>query len=105
MGVAWHEHVFQLVALGNELVEEHLHQLGNVAQLVASEQFQVDEHLVVARAPAVYLLAHVAQPAGEHQLHLRMDVFHSVLYLEAALGSLAVDGAQLGKQLPQLVGA
>ena len=70
MGVSRHQYVLVLVALADEFVEEHFHFVYYLLQFVTGEEFQVDEHLVVARPSAMYLLAHVAQPLCEHQLHL-----------------------------------
>ena len=102
MGVSWHEHVLVLVALLYELVEENLHLLGDILQLVACEQLQIDEHLVVARASAVYLLAHVAQFLGEHSLYLRVNVFHAVVDDKLSAFADAVDVFQFGEQRREL---
>ena len=57
------ERVLALLALLQKLVEERHHLVGHLVQLVAYEELQIHEHLVVARPSAVYLLAHVAQTA------------------------------------------
>lgn len=56
--------------------------LGNVLQLMACEELQVNEHLVVTASSGVYLLSNVAEFAGQHELHLRVDVLHVRFYLE-----------------------
>ena len=48
MGVARHQHVLILVALLNQLVEENLHGVHNLLQLMTGEEFEVYENLVVA---------------------------------------------------------
>ena len=102
MGVAGHENVLVLLALAYQLVEERLHGNDDVAQAPAGEQFQVYEHLVVARPARVYFLANVAELACEHKLYLGVDILHAILYDEVAALAQGVDGAQLGKQLLQL---
>ena len=70
MGVTRHKDVLEPLTLLLKLAEERHHPVGYLAQLVAYEELQVYEHLVVARPSAVYLLAHVAQTPREQQLHL-----------------------------------
>ena len=92
-----------MVGLLDELVEECLHLLGNLHELVTGEEFQVDQHLVVARAPRVYLLAHVAQLTGEQHLHLRVNVLDVVFDDELTTVGQLVDALQLLKERGQLV--
>ena len=103
MCVARHEHVLVLVALLDELVEEYLHVLGNVLYLVAGEEFQVDEHLVVAAASGMDFLTDVAELARQHQLHLGVDILHVGLYLELPILANLVDVLQLGEEFRKLV--
>ena len=49
------------------------------------------------------LLAHVAELARQHQLHLRVDVLDAFLDDELAFHGLFVDGAQLTQEQGQLV--
>ncbi len=74
VGVARHQHL--AIALRELLqpVEEGPHVARHGLQLVAQEEFQIDQHLVVARASRVDLLAHVAQAARQQQFDLRVDV-------------------------------
>ena len=76
MGVARHEHVLELLALGDELVEEILDERGRGVETVTDEELQVEQHLVVAAAARVNLLAHVTEFTCEQQLHLRVDILH-----------------------------
>ena len=103
VGVAGHEHMLVALALLLQFVEEAPDILGHEAQLLARPQFQVDEHLVVAAASAVNLLAHVAQTACEQEFDLRMHILDALLYLETAFLGIAVDAAQFGQQGVQLV--
>ncbi len=48
VGVAGHKDVLVFIAKFEQLVEKTLSFRGDAAQLVAHEQFEVDEHLVVA---------------------------------------------------------
>ena len=70
---------------------------------MACEEFEVYQHLVVARTARVYLLTHVAEALRKHQLHLRVNVFHTLFYDEIAVLCHAIDAAQLAEQLVQLV--
>ena len=105
MGVAGHQNVLVAFALADEDVEQLFDGFGYLLNLCAGEEFQVEQHLVVARASAVYLLAYIAQAAGQHQFHLRVYVFHSVFYHEFSFFGLRVDVLQRGKQLFQFVGS
>ena len=104
MGVSRHEHALVALALGQQLIEKGLHAVGDVHQLMPREQLKVYQHLVVARAPAVYLLAHVAQTARQHQLHLRVNVLNPVFNHEAAVVAQLVYGLKLSQQAAQLIG-
>ena len=103
MGVARHEDVLILLALGDEFVEKALHLVGYILELMASEEFEVNEHLVVARASAVYLLAHVAQLACEEHLHLRVDILYIIFDNKLSPLACLVDILQFGKQLGEFV--
>ena len=99
VGVAGHEHVLVEFAFLDELVEEQLHALGNLHELAACKELQIHQNLVVARPSRVYLLAHIAELSGEHQLHLGVHVFHALLDNELPLLATAVDVAQGLQQL------
>ena len=58
MGIAWHEHVLIAFALLLKFREEVAHRLSHLANFVAREKLEVNEHLVVARASAMYFLPH-----------------------------------------------
>ena len=64
--------------------EQALHVLDDLLDLTAQENPQVDQYLVVSRTSAVNLLARVADPFGEQELHLRMDVFDTFVDREAS---------------------
>ena len=101
MGVAGHQHVLVTLALPLQFCEETLDVLCHEAQLTADEQLQVHQHLVVATASRVNLLAHVAEPAGEHQLDLRVHVLDAFLYDEPPFPYFREDVSQFGQQLLQ----
>ena len=103
MGVAGHQDAFVSLALLLQLGEETLDVLCHEVQLLAYEQLEVNQHLVVATAAGVYLLAHVAQPTGQHQFDLRVYVFYAVLNREASLAYLREDVPQLSQQGLQFV--
>ena len=84
-----------------ELREQHAHLLPQLQQLVLQEELDVHEHLVVAGAPGVDLLAGVAQRAGQEQLDLGVDVLDILLQAEAAVLDGREDLLQLrGEALP-----
>ena len=101
--IARHQHVFILVALLDEFVEEDFHLVGDILEFVTGKEFEVYEHLIVARTARVDLLAHVAEFAGEQHLHLRVDILHIVLNHELATLRQLVDVLQLRHQLRQFV--
>ena len=91
-----------LLAERYEAVEELLGVACNIAQLVAHKELQINQHLVVARASRVNLLAHVAELACEHKLHLRVYIFDTLLNDEVALLGLRQQLGKSGEQLLQL---
>ena len=104
VGVARHEHTFVALALLNQCLEELLHSLGDGLNLGPGEELQVNEDLVVARTSAMDLLAHIAQPAGQHQLHLRVYILHTLLNDKLSALSLRIDILQLSQELLQFIG-
>ena len=98
MGISRHQHLFIQVALAYQFIKECFHLLGYLSQFVAGKEFQIHQHLVVARTPAVNLLAHIAQFAGEQHLHLRVHILHIGFYLELSPLALCVDIAQFCQQ-------
>ena len=70
MGVAWHEDILILIALLNQFVEEALHLLRNLHQLMAGKEFQINKHLIVAATAGMYLLAHIAKTARQQHFNL-----------------------------------
>lgn len=103
MGITGHEDILVAVALTDEHAEELLDGQGNVLDLLAGEELEVEQHLVVARAAAMYLLAYVTQLAGEHELYLRMDVLDAILNDELAPLGQSINLLQLGQKLLQFV--
>ena len=103
MGVAGHEDVFILLALGDKFVEETLYLVGDVLELMTGEEFEIYQHLVVAGTSAVDLLTHVAQFAGEQHLYLRVHILHIVLDDKLALLARMIDILQFGKELCEFV--
>ncbi len=102
--VSRHEHLPVPLALCLQFGEEGAHVLGHQFQLAACEELQVHQHLVVAAASRVYLLAHVAQPPCEHELYLRVHVLHTLLDAEVPRKDFPAYGAQFGEQCLQFTG-
>ena len=78
----------------DERIEEHRHMVHQFFDGTAYEEAQIHQHLVVATATAVNLLAHIAQAAGEQQFHLAMHIFHAVLDGKLASLYLGIDISQ-----------
>ena len=104
VGVARHQHRFVAFAELLQPVEDYLHGVGRLPQLVAQEQFEVHQHLIVARTARMDLLARVAQPAGEHQFDLRMHVLRAGFDLEAPGFDLRGDLPEPRRQRRELFG-
>ena len=104
MRITGHQHVAVAFAQLLQSVEERAHAVRRLPQFVAQEEFQIDQHLIVARAAGVDLLAHLAQTPREQQFDLRVDVLRPLLDLEPPLLDLASDLFQPRQQGLQLVG-
>ncbi len=104
VGVSRHQHRLVTFAEFLQPVEDDLHGVGRLPQFVAQEQFEVHQHLVVARTPRMDLLARIAQSAGEHQLDLRMDVLGTGLDLETPGLDLRGDLPEPRRQRRELFG-
>ena len=98
MRITWHEHVLILLALLNEHVEKLDGETSDLLKLVAHIQFQIHQHLVVAAASAMDLLAYIAQAAGKNQLHLRMHILNAFFDLEVPCNGICIDLLHLGKE-------
>ena len=103
VGVARHQHLLVFFALFLQTVEDYFHRVGDLPQFVAQEQFEVHQYLVVARTSRVDFLARVAQPAGEHQFYLRMNVLRSGFDLETSGFDLRGDFFQACGEFLQLL--
>ena len=104
MGVAGHKHRAVAARLLIERGEKHGDVTHEVFNLAANEKAQIHEHLVVARASGVDFLPHVAKTAGEHQFHLRVNIFNSVFNQEIPCFYFSVDFAQGSSEHFQLIG-
>ena len=91
MCIARHKDVLIFLALGDKFVKERLGLLYYVAQSRSGEELQIDEHLVISGASGVDFLSHIAELARQHELHLRVDILHSVLNDEVATVAYLID--------------
>ena len=103
MGIAGHQHFLIAFALHNQHMKKLLNSLGNVFQLSTGEEFQVEQHLVVARTATVNLLAYIAKLTRQHKLNLRMNVFDAFFYHKLATLGRCVNILQLGQQQCQFI--
>ena len=92
-----------LLAEGLERAEDGQHLVAQRAELVAQEELEVHEHLVVAGTAGVDLLADLAQLAGEQEFDLGVDVLDVGLEREVAGLDALRDAGQGGVQHGQLV--
>ena len=104
MGVARQQDVLVLFALALEQAEEGQDFVPEAAQLVPEVKFDIDQHLVVAAAAGVNLLAEVAELAGEEEFDLGVNVFHVILQHKGARRDAGGDFVQSAQQNLQLVG-
>ena len=103
--VSGHQVVLVFLAQLYQAVEQLLDGHTDIQQLVAHEQLEVDEHLIVARAARVNLLADVAELLGEHELDLRVHVLDTLLDVEChVLDGLLYLGQPLEQQVKLLLG-
>ena len=103
MGVAGHEHLLVALALSLEGVKEACYTLHNLLDFAPDKEAQIHKHLVVARPPGVDFLADVAKAACEHQFHLRVDIFHSILNHKPPSNCVGIDVAQCRKQRVEFI--
>ena len=103
--VARKEHFRVPVAEFLEGAEQLQGLLAQRLELVPEEELDVDEHLVVARASGVYLLAGVPELAGQQQLNLRVDVLDIVLEAESPVFDAVRDPVESLVQLSELLPA
>ena len=102
--VARHQDLLVLLGELLQAIEEGANLGGDLLQLLAQEELQIDQHLVVARATRVNLLAHIAQAAGQQQLHLRVDILRLGLDAEVARLDLRGDLLQTTNEHLKLLG-
>ena len=86
-------------------MKQLFYRFGHLFELGTSEQFQVYQHLVVARTSAMNLLTHITQLASQHQLHLRMYIFYAIFYNKFTLFGRNINILHLGQQSLQLPGS
>ena len=77
-----------------EFIEQAVGRFGDGTYFGAGIKFEVYQHLVVARTPAVDFLSYHAQLPGKHKFYLRVYVFYAVFYYEFAFVCKLVDFAQ-----------
>ena len=94
MGITRHQHPFVPFGQSLKRVEQAFGTHDDPVDLAPQVDPQVDQHLIVPRTPAVYLLAGVPDFPGKHQFDLGMDVLHIVLDTEFAGFHLLIYGFQ-----------
>ena len=103
MSVTWHKHVFESLAGILKSLEQRFHLTSGLLYFRTSEKFQVDQHLIIARAACVDFFAHVAKFTGEIQLYLRMHVLNVRFNHESAFDSRRIHIPKFRQELCQIL--
>ena len=82
MSISGKEYVLILLAEGLESREQGDDLFSQIEDLVFQEEFQIHEHLIVARTSRMDLLADISQSAGQKKLNLRVDVLDVIFKYE-----------------------
>ena len=104
MGIARHQDVCIGTALLHQYLEKTLCEQGDLLESVAHEEFEIDQHLVVARTSGVDLFTHITETTCQKQFDLRVDVFDALLNDQLAGLCLSMDATQLCEQHFEFVG-
>ena len=86
-----------------QFIKKHFYGIYDFLQLLTREQLEVDQYLIIARATTVDFLSHVPKLAGEHQLHLGMNVLYAVLNDKLASLAAGIDNLQFLEQHLQFI--
>ena len=87
MGVSGDNDVFVVVALLDKDVEKSSNGFNEVFNARANKEFQVDEHLVVARASGMDFFADVAKSSSQKKLNLGVHVLNTIFNDEVSAGN------------------
>ena len=60
MGISRHKLILMLLRKALKALKKTLYRLCDPAKLVAEKQFEIYQHLIIARATGVYFLPHIA---------------------------------------------
>ena len=80
-------------------MKQLLYSLCYFSDLSTSEKFQIKQHLIITRTPAMNLLTDITQTTRKHQFYLRVYVFNSFFYYKLASLRRSIYIFQFGQQL------
>ena len=103
MCISRHQYILISLTLVNQHMEKLLYRLSDFFNLCTGKEFQIQQHLVIAWTPAMYLLSYVTQTPGQHQFHLWMYVFHSFFYHKFTFFGRSIYIPQLCQQLHEFL--
>ena len=84
VGVARENHFFIGFRLQNHGFQHRLYEGRNLVDFLPQVHPQVESHLIVSASGGVELLAHVAQPLGQHLLHEHVDILAAHIEFQCA---------------------
>ena len=74
MRISWQLNIDVLLGERDEQLGEFLDAHARTAKLMSEEEFEVDQHLVIAAASGMDLLTYITQLTREHSFDMRMNV-------------------------------
>ena len=99
MSITRHQNILVTLTLTNQNMKQLLYSLCYFSDLSTSEKFQIKQHLIITRTPAMNLLTDIPQTTRKNQFHLRAHVFNSFFYYKLASLRRSIYIFQFGQQL------
>ena len=102
MGISRHQHIPVAFTSLLKQFEEALQLAHRPPDALPGKKLQVHQHLVIAGASRMDLLAYIPKAARKLGLHLGMHILHLLIYTETSLAGIPVEALQLRQQDGQL---
>ena len=99
MSITRHQNILVTLTLTNQNMKQLLYSLCYFSDLSTSEKFQIKQHLIITRTPAMNLLTDITQTTRKHQFYLRVHVFNSFFYYKLTSLRRSIYIFQFGQQL------